>query len=377
MQHKGRVKVKASAPAVTRPVEPAKTPLVLEKPPKAKAVLHVEAKRDDAKLHAERAEDWQGLAAVSSGSLFGEASPVDALVERYGLQPPTRPQEKFFEALSFIDQAVQGSKDPEKVAASLMNHDSRREIFRLESLLRLYGTELPGHLPLVKELEDHLGAVSTFAHALKNAKGAPPVVIERITQLLEASRTAVVALVKAKWLPGPSGRSQPVETLGRAFAAAELGSAKHDRKVFAGRLATVLDKLKDGSKQLSMGDLEGGVHKLRRQLRWVALYMESSGGLVQSKGSNLPKLKKGDEAIEVPAALYLHLQKLIEKLGDVKDDVERHELFSSAYEELGLDPAQLGKAGTPKDMETRATKLYDELQDAKLLKKLRNVFEEA
>jgi hypothetical protein len=351
--------------------------------------------RDHGKIRGEKPTDWKGLAQISQQGLFGETS--------------SKPAAKFFEALGSIDKALRTSSNPEKIAQAMLNHDARREVFRLESLLRLYKSELgEGALTLVKELEDHIGAVTSFEHAKETAQknGAPAAVVERLGELQKASEVAMVQLVREKWMPGKDGTSVPVAQISKAIAGHDFGSEKQARKDFANNLAGVVDKLRKGFDDFSMKDLDQGVHKMRRQLRWVALYMESGGGLVQTAkadkpnehfgpllastskkdlatilGEGLPPLRPGEKAIEIPEDLYFGLQKSILDLGQIKDDCEAHELIRSAYADMGMKPAEiekkLGSKGTPADMTARATVIRDAIDDSKLLKQLQRALEDA
>jgi hypothetical protein len=364
---------------------------------------------DHGKLRGDAKTDWKGLAEVSKPGLFGQSTGLAALAQRYGLSEPSKPAEKFLQALSAIDEAMHGSKSAEKLADAMLNHDSRREVFRLEAQLRLFRDELGDKpLDLVKELEDHIGAVTSFEHAKKAAEkhGAPKTVVDRIGALQSASRDAVVKLVSEKWMPGKDGRSAPVALIAQAITRHDFGSEKTSRTDLARKLEAQVGKLKDGIGKLSMTDLEQGVHKMRRQLRWVALYLQAAGGQVQATtsqkpdahygpmmastsaarlkeifGEGLPPLRPGDKPIEVPQELYFGLQKAILELGEIKDDSEARELLHSAYEESGMKPAEiekrLGKKGSPEDMTARATVIRDELERAKLLGSLKRAFEDA
>ena len=356
----------------------------------------------DAQLKAERGCDWKGLAAVSNGPLFGAAgTPVATLAARYGLpQPPPRPLEKFLEALAQIDSAVRVSTDPKEVAAALMTHDSRRDVFRLEGQLRLYRRELgdEGVLlhDLVKELEDHLGAVSEFELARTSAiaAGADPRIVDFIATGQSSAREAVVDLVARKWLPGNDGKSASVAHVASSLASYDFGTPTHDRAVIAQLITRQIDRVQQGLPTADVTRLEP-LHALRRQLRWLALYMEGSGGLVQTdgtevpgvsadevrrvRGEGLPPVKDGDQPILMPTGLHYQLQLAIQQLGEIKDDVERRTRLQQAQAAAGVPPAEieklLGPIGTLPDMQARGQVIHDRLVSSRLLEQLKGVFD--
>jgi hypothetical protein len=116
------------------PLRPAATvaPASSKKTPAAPAPLgraqKLEGPRIAHNLKGEGPTNWKDLAGVSKAGLFGQTTGVAALAERYGMAAPTRPAEKFLERVAFIDEAVRGSRDPEKAAGALLNHDYRSSL---------------------------------------------------------------------------------------------------------------------------------------------------------------------------------------------------------------------------------------------------------
>lgn len=370
---------------------------------KAQVPPRIDARKLEARLWGKSIE-YQSPLAGNLGYTTGTS--VSGLVDRYKLGELSRPLARFAGPLAFVDESIHSNPRAQAVADALLTHDSRREIFTLEALLRLYEPELgrDGERPLklVKELEDHVGATTSFQNAkvAMRQNHAPPAIINRIAELEDAGRQAVIELISEKWLPGVDGKSKAVSNIIKGLVDHDFGKPGHDRKRVAKSLAKLADKLRH--KDFPTDSIVT-VHKFRRQLRWLALYLEAVDGLVQPVtrknpsahysalmtdtklvkavigAGGLPPPHPGEEPIEIPGDLYFGLQKAIYDLGVVKDDVELRELLSSVLEEQGKSPDEvakiLGSKGSQKDMQARATAIRDELATHHVLKGLQEAFE--
>jgi hypothetical protein len=402
-----RMKVQARpAPATQRTEAPRPKPAatVTAKPGRALP----DAAAADGKLKGERTGDFKALAARGA-ELYGaqEQKTVEALCSKYGVKCSGRGEERMLMALATIDHALQVGPGIDELLSSLSEHDTRRDIFRLEALLRLYSGELPeleGALGKVKQLEDAVGAISVFTNALNapKTKDAPPAVREQLTKSRDALVAKLKDVVGNGWAPGGKGRSDGVASIIKHLDKADFGSDSHDRKFFAKALAGHVEKVRD--EHYSMKVLGDGVHALRRQLRWTVLFTEAADGTVQlgpvkhedsayTKVLGNKELEKlyqfvpyapphdGEEPIELPVELYAGLQKVVYELGVIKDDVELRESLEHAYKQAGVPKHRvddlLGDKGTETDMEKRATAVHDQMKQEHLLKRLHHAFEDA
>jgi hypothetical protein len=355
------------------------------------------------KLQGERGGEHKALATRGAGVFdVQERKGVDALCERYGVTCSGRGEERMLTNLMALDESVR-AKDP---IAGLGTHDTRRAIFRLEGLLRLYGKELPTLQPAlgkIKELEDVIGEytknVTTLEAATKD--GAPPKVLHEMEKVRDASLADVKTLVERDWAAKGEGRSEGVAEIIKHLDKADFGSDEHDRKFVAKALAGQIEMVRDT--HYSMKTLSDGVHALRRQLRWTVLYTEALDGTVQLAPvkhedssyvkvlghKDLEKLyqfvpyaapKPGEEPIELPKELYAGLQKTVYDLGVIKDDVEAREAMEEAYKKAGFSKHDvedvMGDKGTLDDMEKRATQVHDLMKSEHLLKRVQHAFEE-
>ncbi|MBX7101200.1 MAG: hypothetical protein K1X89_26020, partial [Myxococcaceae bacterium] len=315
-----------------------------------------------------------------------QASPAQALADKYGVSVSSPGQRRFLAAIATLDAALTRPGGAKGATTALVDHDARRDIFHLEALFKVYGDALgPAAEPLaaqVKGLEDLIGATTTFSHALKLAKdrGAPPEVSQRLRELQSAAMDAVEAEVAAHWLPGKDGKSPAVATLLSTLNQAELPGEKKDRKLVAKWFTHQAEKI--GRTDYAMDRLGDGVHALRRKLRWLVVTMESLDGLVQvgparTKGaatealvkkypSTLAPAQAGEKTLEVPADVFAQLQAAIADIGEIKDDAEARELLESAARDSGASPdaidVALGPAGSQADMTARATVVRDGLR---------------
>jgi len=149
-----------------------------------------------------------------------------------------------------------------------------------------------------------------------------------------------------------------------------------------------------------MHNLQGGLHELRRNLRWFPIYTESLNGLVQldptknpvkayepllnvtlatSKYVDLPDDSREAGAIRISKSLYVALMQLTLDLGGLKDAGEPVEALAHAF--LALNKAKTlpeaekmaEKLTGPRlmnDVHTNADKVYAEMKKNKLVEKL-------
>jgi hypothetical protein len=154
-----------------------------------------------------------------------------------------------------------------------------------------------------------------------------------------------------------------------------------------------------------MNDLQGGLHELRRHLRWFPIFAESLNGLVQldvrqnpvkayehflttplatSKYMDLPSDAREANAFQVPKSLYAALMQVTLDLGALKDAGEPIERLMHGYVEAGLARdlvdahrmvAQLvGGESQVSEIHAQATRVYAEMQKNRLVERIAAVF---
>ncbi|OGQ25105.1 MAG: hypothetical protein A2138_24675 [Deltaproteobacteria bacterium RBG_16_71_12] len=285
----------------------------------------------------------------------------------------------------------------------------RKHLFMLQGLVRLYDGRGPDKkmdkaLTRIKELEDAIGA---FGHACDmraaaaGAKQVPPEATAHLEREVGKARKDLAALVE-EWRPGQGGRSERLDDLVDTAAKIDFGSAKDDVKFVRKALADVCRSIAD--KHLDMGDLEGGVHELRRQLRWLPITMIALEGLItldvegkgpipaferlkhdpvaQSPFARLPVTDADRAHVEIPWTLFLALSKAIGDLGKIKDGGQQIEGLAEALLHGGSSKGAaqavaervLGNEGGARAVHGDAARLYQELQASGLLEALAKAF---
>jgi len=212
----------------------------------------------------------------------------------------SRPAERVLKTVAAIDALLAKSSDPKELAKLMVENDLRTPLFRLEGLLRLYepkfGHRFEKRLDKVKDLEDQLGAVGFARDALAVAEKAklPAPALELLRDALSEQQQALEELVEKRWLPDPGKRGQvdEIDQLVGTLMDAEFGSHAADQKYLRSELASRMQKIVDTKYDFT--ELQLGVHELRRDLRWLPIYMHSLDGAVQlSEEKNpVPALKK-------------------------------------------------------------------------------------
>lgn len=264
-----------------------------------------------------------------------------------------------------------GSKVPlETLADSLIDGKARNQLFRLESLLRLYGRARPDlekYRREVKELEDGLGAYKFAEDSLSFAKDKFE--NENQTQAPDAARKAeqekvLESLEKKKEMAhGVFAKLVERSTLGsdlprlRSLVVSRFASwsSSKDLAYVKGELQRVLRNVRDG--RFDFNRLEEGIHEFRRRLRWFPVLIDSLDGLILVRddppgacpvpalealaGSAAAKHRYSNPALRFPAThpctisrcLLWQVVQTTNDLGRVKDDALGNTAIASALDD--------------------------------------------
>jgi hypothetical protein len=263
-----------------------------------------------------------------------------------------------------------GSESPATLRDRLIDGTARTQLFRLESLLRLYGRafpELDEHLRAVKEVEDGLGAYAYAVDSLNFAKdkfkkenqaAAPDAIrkadqermLEGLGKKEEAARRVLAKLLERTTLGSdlPELRSQMVSTLAG-------WSAARDLEYVNGELQRILKNVRDG--RFDFNKLEDGIHEFRRRLRWFPMTIDALDGLVVVRddpagacpvpalealaGSGAARHRYANPALRFPAThscaisrcLLWQVSRTIRDMGRVKDEAEGETAIESALDD--------------------------------------------
>jgi hypothetical protein len=338
---------------------------------------------------------------------------VEALLALYaeGSKPVSRPQERLLHWVAFIDGKLKLAGSASEVVDVAVKEDLRRRVFLLEGLLKLYrGTiskDIDHGFDAAKKLEDGLGDYTYAVSMTKTAseKGAPAEVVAYFKGEEAAARQKLESDMTAQWMPNENGKIPGIKKLVHAIRKGEFEKYKNDREYLQKAIAHEIKDVEESD--YDMGDLENGLHELRRQLRWVPVYAESTAGLFQlddtkdpvaaykamkdselasSKFVRLPSAEREKAPVQVSKSLYVSNMDYVLKLGAIKDMGEQIHGMARAYLALGTAKDEkdatrlalqlLGLDASSADFSAQGTKIYQELQERKLLRALRHDIKE-
>lgn len=255
---------------------------------------------------------------------------------------------------------VQAQGQGGDLAEGLVLKDARRQVFLLEGILRLYterfGRPVKECLAIVKELEDELGAYADARKLVQLAKdkGMPAQVIEHLERGEAKAHKKALKVLGKEWVQQADGRIPAIATLVEELSAQKWDDYAADRKYLKSELARRAEKV--GATDYDMKDLQGGLHELRRHLRWFPVYAEALDGLIvlderrhpvpalasmladplaSSKFVTLPAPARETEPLRFSKSLYTGVIKLVLDFGGLKDDGEAVEFLTQAYVESG------------------------------------------
>ncbi|MBI1859460.1 MAG: hypothetical protein HYR96_00900 [Deltaproteobacteria bacterium] len=219
-----------------------------------------------------------------------------------------------------------------------------------------------------KRFEDAIGKAGEWRDRLtaaKAMKAQDDVINYFASESARVDRELIQFAREEKWLAGPrSGLAQDwMNDLSEEIDAEEWGSYRHDKKFLIGSLADYSHEIDKAlhKDRYDFEDLEGGIHELRRNIRWLSILFQASNGLVLTRDSKCPleKAKEtallnssiakgpfskldGDERNISPCfishCVYLELSRLIEELGLIKDWGQVTRWMREGYEHQGLNP---------------------------------------
>jgi len=288
---------------------------------------------------------------------------------------------------------------------SMDQRDTRTQLFRLESLLRLYRHKfgsLNPHLRQVKEVEDGLGAYAYAVDSVAFAKDkfkadnqAHPADATRLAeqqQVLEglgekeaAARGVLSKLLEHSTLGADLGPLRSlVDTKLRGWGYAQ--DIPYVKREFQQMLGHVRNGRFDFTK------LEDGIHEFRRQLRWFPITVDALDGLVLVRddppgkcpipaleslaGSPAAKNRYSNPALHFPAShacrisrcLLWQVVKTVRDLGRLKDEAQGNLAVEAALDFDDDDVATSNKT-TPEET-ARAEAMRTELFKSRALESL-------
>lgn len=273
------------------------------------------------------------------------------------------------DALVGFFQAGGSQIPPERLGDALIEGKARSQLFRLESLLRLYARahpDLEKHRRAVKALEDGLGAYTFAEDSLSFATSTFKE--ENQTRAPDAARLAAQEQV-LKRLETDRGVARGVftqlaakSTLGsdlpklRALVVSRFANWSTSRELtyVKGELERMLTNVREG--RFDFNKLEDGIHEFRRRLRWIPIVIDSLDGLILARdeppgacpipaleklaGSSAAKHRYSNPPLRFPATrpcsisrcLLWQVVKTTNDLGRIKDDALGNTAIATALD---------------------------------------------
>ena len=243
---------------------------------------------------------------------------------------------------------------------------SRNALFHLEALCRLYREShdeiiFEGLLTQFKELEDSIGRVDYHDAFRVEAKkiDAPKEIFGYFTGGYHVElQNLTKRLLDSEWLciQGNIVGSPALERIIDTLQNIGWKKYKRDRKNIINALIDSLEKVlkkggvTEGEEGLDFNELEDGVHEFRRTVRWLSIYPASLGGMCRL--SNEDKInpsvakylafatfnedKREKTPINLDANTLLTFSKIIDDIGNIKDDGQLEEAMSHAMIRTGI-----------------------------------------
>jgi hypothetical protein len=293
----------------------------------------------------------------------------------------------------------------ETLGDSLVDSKARIQLFRLESLLRLYVKPFPDlekYRLEVKDIEDGLGDYTFAVDSLDFAKdrfkdenksrapdAARKAEQDRILAGLE-KRKAAARVVFAR-LVERSTLDDDLPQLRSAVMSSFAGwNGSKDRQFVSHELLKALRKVRDGRFNFNL--LEDGIHEFRRQLRWFPILVDSFDGLILVRddppgscpvpaleklaGTSTAKHRYSNPELKFPASrpctisrcLLWQVVKTTNDIGKLKDEVQGNASVESALLDNDIDVSASNKA-TPEEI-ARGKAYRDELYSSHALDSL-------
>lgn len=302
----------------------------------------------------------------------------------------------------------------DRLIEEMTKRDLRGTIFRIEGLTKLYGakdealiTEL--HTTF-KAIEDAIGAV-TLQDALiaKSQEIGAPELVAFFTEKRTAAKLALAqALSEEGFLKNPV---RAVNALIREISDADWKGPKKDRKFFVREMREFVEKLeaKIEKRKFDSAEIEEGLHELRRQLRWILVFVQAfEGTTAYGKETELkpavrawldemtaanPKLHENKflqfppslapEPVVIPQLQYAMISEIVQTIGKLKDGSESRIYITEALRKLRLSPAReqeltaLVNERIPRvDHRRISNRFQDRLEETELLKRFRKALKE-
>jgi hypothetical protein len=203
---------------------------------------------------------------------------------------------RFMNYLNKMEAILDKAELAENPGQLIYEEDIRTPLFRLEGLSRLY-KKINDHKKLkklneiFKDLEDRLGAIDFYDGFYKefiNEKKIPGLITIYIKEERDDKLEKLNHYLKEEnWI----GKHKKIfSKISKDLDEIKWLDEKNDTiailDVYHDDIKKIIKKYKRKNRQFS--DIENDVHEFRRQLRWISIYPQALGGLMQLKSNPQP-----------------------------------------------------------------------------------------
>ena len=255
----------------------------------------------------------------------------------------SRQEQRFQKPIRDLQRSL-NKKNPDEVLDLLIKNGNRSDLFELEALLRVYESEYPETLSgfledHIKPFEDELGRWIDLREAIGFSEKveAPKEVLAFLKGKEEASREKLKKFLDDQNLIGKESGTSPLRQLEDALEETDWSKKKKDRKLVLKSFSKLLNEIAKNDYDMRL--VEEGIHELRRDARWIPIYLRSFNDLIKLDDRSFPEAKiRSDDPIfqspysKIPRAKdpvsfpilfpklgFLAVNKAVEGLGKAKD----------------------------------------------------------
>jgi hypothetical protein len=255
---------------------------------------------------------------------------------------------RFYPLVNDLKKIFEQIKNEEDIALNFYQSDARRILFYLKSLTKIYKkiSDKPTFKTLenqFKTLENLLGKIDFYDSYWKEfseTPAFPTIALNLVKQkYIDALKSLNEYLDHESWLKKDNYKFDIIlADLERITWPNEEEDTPKVAKVLSKQVKKIGKKYKNGS--LDFNQLENGIHKFRRKIRWFSIQAQALNGLIQlvdddfkeplkfyrtpevlkSKFNHLPKAQKEINTIDIPQSTFYALSWLISYTGDLKDE---------------------------------------------------------
>jgi hypothetical protein len=276
-------------------------------------------------------------------------------------------KDKFLDLSSKISSEMTNYGDNPSRIDSMSSGSLRQYLFTIQTMADLYSQRYPELSEIrvsSKEFEDEIGSYRKTVEQLEYAKnaGASASRIQRLADANESEKRSLVRFIDSRgWAGVDDGQPHRIKSIIKKI---NWQSEKSDQQYTYSALAhqvKVIDQT-----HWDMGRLEGGgIHDLRKAVRWYKLEVAALSDVVATQnntcgdGAVLPSDPRGGGKCLISDCLNKQMNRIYDTFGAIKDAGE-------GQEGVGGD--------VPAGKLREAADLYREVKDKKVFEKLSGEF---